>query len=299
MSPKISARTKLAGVIGWPLGHTLSPAMHNAAYEALGLDWVYLPLAVPDETVLLRVFSCLRSLPVVGFNVTMPYKQAALDLCDEVAMQAEMAGAVNAVHVSDGKLIGYNTDGRGLLDALGGAGFDVAGKRVALLGAGGAAGAAFVAFVLARAAHVTVINRSVDRAEELVERNAAHLRGTQAEVRPLGSEAARAVRDADLVLNATSVGMSPEDPSPIPGEWLHGGQVVCDVVYRARPTALLTAAAAVGAQAVDGLDMLVAQGAISIDIWSESATMSAPRDVMRAAAEQAMAESVDGEGTVS
>ncbi len=105
----IDGRTRPAGVVGWPIGHTLSPAMHNAAYEELGLNWVYLPLAVPDQGALLRFADAARALPFVGFNVTMPYKQAILELCDEVAMLAQMAGAVNTVHCSEGRLIGYNT----------------------------------------------------------------------------------------------------------------------------------------------------------------------------------------------
>lgn len=290
MSSRIGAHTKLAGIIGWPLSHTLSPAMHNAAYEALGLDWVYVPLPVPDESYLFRVFACLKVLPFVGINITMPYKQAALELCDEVAMQAQMAGAVNTVHVSDGRLIGYNTDGRGLMEALAETGFDVAGKQVALIGAGGAAGAAFVGFVLGRAARVTVLNRTPERAEELIDRNRAHLRDTEAVAAPIAPAVAEAVREADLVVNATSVGMHEGDPSPIPAEWLRAGQVVADAVYRPHATALLEAAEAAGATVVDGLEMLVRQGGIAIDIWTASGTAAAPRDVMMAAARDAAAE---------
>ena len=168
---RINGTTMLAGVIGWPLDHSLSPAMHNAVYEALGLDWVYVPLAVADEVGLRRLVAAVRSLPVVGFNVTMPYKAAILDLCDEVATAAQMAGAVNTVHCTDGRLIGYNTDGRGMLETLRqDAGFDPAGKRVVILGSGGAAGGAFVALILARAARITLVSRDVSRGEALIER---------------------------------------------------------------------------------------------------------------------------------
>ena len=105
MSPAISGTTRLAGVVGWPLDHTLSPAMHNAAYDVLDLDWVYLPLPVSDETALIRLMSAVKVLPFVGLSVTMPYKEQMLGLCDEVAALAEMAGAVNTVHVVDGRLI--------------------------------------------------------------------------------------------------------------------------------------------------------------------------------------------------
>ena len=190
---RINGTTKLAGVIGWPLDHSLSPAMHNAVYEELGLDWVYVPLAVSDEVGLRRLVAAIRSLPFVGFNVTMPYKAAVLELCDEVATAARMAGAVNTVHCVDGQLVGYNTDGRGLLEALErDAGFDPAGKNVVILGAGGAAGGAFVALILARAARITLVNRDVARAEELVGAHALSLREHPVEtLGVLGSRARR------------------------------------------------------------------------------------------------------------
>lgn len=291
MTSTIGGRTKLAGVIGWPLAHTLSPAMHNAAYQAMGLDWVYLPLPVPDQRGLLAVLDAVRVLPFVGFNVTMPYKAAVMSLCDEVAMLAQMAGAVNTVQVVDGRLIGYNTDARGLLESLEhDAGFSAEGKRVVLLGAGGAAAAALVAFVLAKAGEVTVVNRTVDRAEELVERMGPHLRGVSA--RACGTDDAEEyVRSADLVVNATSVGMSPDDPSPIPTQWLRAGQTVEDMIYRPADTALLRGASAAGARGIGGLGMLVCQGATAIDIWNENSQSPAPRDVMRDAATRALGQS--------
>ena len=165
----IDGSTRLAGVIGTPLAHSLSPAMHNAAYEQLGLDWVYVPLEVRDEVGLRRLVAAIRSLDFVGFNVTMPFKRDVLDLCDEVATAAQMAGAVNTVHCLDGRLVGYNTDGRGLLESLElEAGFAPADTEVVVLGTGGAAGAAVVALILARAARVTIASRDVARAETLI-----------------------------------------------------------------------------------------------------------------------------------
>jgi len=288
VTPRISGSTRLAGVIGWPIDHTLSPAMHNAAYEELGLDWVYIPLGVPDEAGVRRVAAAARSLPFVGFNVTMPYKQIALELCDEVAQVARIAGAVNTVHVVDGALIGYNTDGRGLLEALeSDAGFAPQSTAVAVFGAGGAASSAVVALVLGGASRVTIVNRSHERAEELAERVA--LLGRDAEVFCLQPETASdAVREADLVLNATSLGMKPGDPSPVPREWLRSGHVVYDLVYGV-PTKLVEEARAVGANAHDGLGMLVCQGATAADIWRDTAESRMPRDVMRRAAEDAIA----------
>lgn len=266
--------------------------MHNAAYAALGLNWVCLPMAVPNQRALLAFVEAARRLPFVGFNVTMPYKQMMVDLCDEVATLAQMAGAVNTVHCIDGQLIGYNTDGRGLLETLSSeAGFDPAGRSVAIIGAGGAAGAAVTALLLSKAASLALVNRDVTRAESLIERMGDRLRGMSVTVLGLDSSAADAVRDADLVINATPVGMRPDDPSPMPSDWLRAGQVVLDMVYRVGRTTLVAEAEAAGARGFNGLGMLVAQGALAVDIWAgnDRAQVQAPRDVMRAAAEQAMA----------
>lgn len=284
----IDGRTRLAGIVGWPVDRSLSPAMHNAAYETLGLNWVYLPLPLHEQTGLLRFIDAARSLPFVGFNVTMPHKQAMLQLCDEVAMFAQMAGAVNTVHCVDGRLIGYNTDGRGLIEALeSDAGFAPEGKRVALIGAGGAAGAAVVALVLAKAAHVTIVNRDPMRSEALLERLSGYMRTTSSESLTLDDGAEDAISGADLVINATPVGLKADDPSPVPISWFRPSQVVCDMIYQQQTTALLRGAAAAGARTLGGLPMLVAQGALSIDIWSESAQTKAPREIMRTAAEDA------------
>jgi shikimate dehydrogenase len=291
MSMEIDGSTQLAGVMGWPLAHTLSPAMHNAAYQALGLPWVYLPLPVHESAQLPRVVSGMRALPFVGFNVTMPYKRILLDMCDEVAALARLAGAVNTVHVHDGVLIGYNTDGRGLLASLEEeTGFVPQGRRVAMIGSGGAAGAVLAALVLAGAAHVTVISRDPAHAEDLVDRIGIHARDTELVAVAAGPGNGSFVEAADVVVNATPLGMGPDDALPVDPLWLHRGQIVSDMVYRPATTKLLRAAAEVGATPVGGLGMLVAQGAMSLELWNANATVSAPRDVMRAAAEAAMAD---------
>lgn len=287
---RIHGRTKLAGVVGTPLAHTLSPAMHNAVYEYLGLDWVYVPLEITDDAGLRRFMALAPSLRLVGFNVTMPFKRSVLGLCDDVSMAARMAGAVNTVHVDEGRLVGYNTDGRGLLEALETqTGFVASGKRIVILGAGGAAGGALVAFILARAASVTVVGRDYTRAGELIERVAPHLGEVDAAVETFAS-AERAVAAADLVVNATPVGMDPGDPSPIPDEWIRAHHVVYDMVYgTVDETRLVGGARARGAVASDGLSMLVAQGATAVDIWNDSAQTRTPREVMAAAAEAELA----------
>jgi shikimate dehydrogenase len=195
---------------------------------------------------------------------------------------------VNTVHVVEGRLIGYNTDGRGLLESLAEeAGFEPQGKRIAILGAGGAAGAVLVGMVLADAAGVAVVNRTLDRAQRLVERVAPRARQTTLEAVKLDGDAEATVSAADLVVNATPVGMSPEDGSPVPASWLKDGHVVADMLYRPAETELLRLAREVGATPLGGLGMLVAQGAIALEIWGGGSIGKAPRDVMRRAAEDA------------
>ena len=289
MKKDINGSTRLAGVIGWPIEHSLSPAMHNAAYARLGLDWVYLPLPVRESVDVPAVVAALRSLPFVGFNVTMPYKRLMLELCDEVAAQAKLAGAVNTVQVIDGRLMGYNTDGRGLLESLrDDAGFVPEGKRAVVLGSGGAAGAIVAALVLGRVAHMTIVSRDPAHADELVARMAPYAHDTELVVVQAGDESGPLVQAADLVVNSTPLGMRPGDPSPTRSEWLHPGQVVSDMIYSPPDTPLLNAARVAGAAPLGGLGMLVAQGAISLEIWNGDSAVSAPRDVMCEAAQQAL-----------
>lgn len=187
--------------------------------------------------------------------------------------------------------MGYNTDGRGLLETLTeDAGFDPTDKTVAVIGAGGAAGAAVTALILAKARELVLVNRDRERAESLLERMSGRMRTMGASVFTLDPSAAEAVHEADLVINATPLGMGPNDPSPIPSAWLRPGQVVLDMVYRTGTTSLVREATEAGARAFNGLGMLVAQGALAIDIWAgaDRAEVRAPRDVMRAAAERAL-----------
>jgi len=263
--------------------------MHNAVYEELDLNWVYIPLPMKDEADLMRFMGAARVLPFVGFNVTMPFKGIMLSMCDEVAMMAKMAGAVNTVHVVDGRFIGYNTDGRGLVEALEtDAEFELEGKEVVVLGAGGAAGAACVSLMLAKASRITIANRSVERAEEMVSRMSAHARVTECAAVELGSDAEEAVRSADLIINATPLGMKADDDLPVPGDWLGPHHLVVDMTYGGGLTKMVSTARERGATALDGVGMLVAQGATAVDIWSESAQIRTPREVMRTAVEEAL-----------
>jgi len=286
---KIDGNTKLAGVLGWPVAHSLSPVMQNAAFHAMQLPWVYLPLPVEKAVDVAQVVSATRILPFVGFNVTMPYKRLMLDLCDEVVPLAQIAGAVNTVRCEDGKLIGYNTDGRGLLAALHEeAALNPEGRSFTMLGSGGAAGAALAAMMMAGAARVTVVSRDPEHARRLVDRMRPHAHGTELVALEAGPQNGAAFIEADVVVNATPVGMTAGDPLPINPHWLHRGQIVCDMIYAPLRTRLLEEAERAGAMVVGGLGMLVHQGAMALELWNAGCNESVPRHVMRMAAEAAI-----------
>jgi shikimate dehydrogenase len=253
--------TTLTGVLGFPVAHSRSPAMMTAAFAELGLDWRYLKLPVPPE----RFAETARALPGSGFrgaNVTIPHKLAAHALADERTAAAAAIGAANTLTFDDGRVLADNTDAGGLLDALG---EDVGGRRVLVLGAGGAGRAAVWALRDA-GAEVAVWNRTTERARELAaEMGVAH--------------AERPNHPADILVNATSLGLQGEDlPAELGPE---PAGVVLDLVYGDEPTALCRWAEASGARVVDGLEVLVRQGARSLERWTGS---PAPLDAMRRAA---------------
>ncbi len=252
----ISGQTRLAAVIGDPVAHSLSPAIHNAAFAARGLDWAYVALRVAEDDVAAALDGA-RALGLAGLSVTMPLKAAVVPHLDGVTEEARALGAVNCITVDDGRLHGRNTDGPGFVDALAEAGVSLTGCRALVLGAGGAGRAVVLALAGAGAAEIGVVNRTPERREQAV---------------ALGGAAARAaaVDEApafDLVVNATSVGMG-DDRLPLAPELLRPGHVVADLVYQPVETALLAAARAVGATAVDGVGMLVHQAAHAFRAWT-------------------------------
>lgn len=252
----ISGHTKVAAVIGSPVMHTLSPPMHNAAFEHLGLDWVYVALHVPAGGAA-RALDAMRLFGLSGMSVTMPHKEdvaAAVDSLDPAA--AALRSVNTVVPQPDGSLRGHSTDGAGFVASLEAAGQQVAGRTVCLLGGGGAARAIADALARAGASLVSVVNRSAAGAEA-----SAALAGAVGTVAGAG-----AVREADIVVNATSVGMGTSE-LPCDPALLRRGQVVADIVYHPRETALLAAARAVGATPVDGLGMLVHQAALQQRLW--------------------------------
>jgi shikimate dehydrogenase len=269
------------GVIGDPVAHSLSPTLHNAAFAALGLDWVYVAFPVPRGRAAEAV-AAVPALGLAGFNVTMPHKEDVAGACDELTADAAALRSVNTVvALPDGRTLGDSTDGPGFLDALGDEAVPVAGEPVLVLGAGGAARAVILALGRAGAA-VTVAARRPDAAADA----AALAPGARAV--PLGALAAGGVDPGEfsVVVNATPLGMSGGDALPVDPGSLHAGQSVVDLVYHPADTPLLTAARAQGASAVNGLGMLLHQAARSFTLWTGEA---APLEAMRAAAAAALA----------
>lgn len=263
----INGQTMLVGVIGWPVSHSLSPAMHNAAAAALGLDLAYVPLPVATTEVGAAVRG-LRALGFLGANVTIPHKQAVLPLLDEVDDAARAIGAVNTIAVRAGRLWGTNTDWSGFLADLQALEVDVTGKRALVLGAGGSARAVVYALATAGAA-VTVLARHLPAAEQLAADLQPHLpAGTPILCRPLARAAAETA--ADLIVNTTPLGMTPHvHGCPWPdGVPLPAGAFVYDLVYAPPHTRLLQMAEEGQNPCANGLGMLLRQGAQAFQLWT-------------------------------
>ncbi len=270
-------------LIGNPVAHSVSPEMHNAVFQAFGIDWRYDLLRTPQD-LLSQAVERLRLKDCVGANVTIPYKESIIRYLDDMNDSARQIGAVNTIVNRNGRLIGENTDVKGFLQVLSHAMVPVAGARTVILGAGGAARA--VAFALAQAGvrSIVLFNRTEARAITLANLMQAQFPNVELVVNQL-----HPLEHASIVVNATSVGMSPNvNVSP----WPHGvafarGALAFDLVYRPRRTRFLIDAEQAGAKTIDGLGMLVQQGAVAFRLWTQ---YDPPVEIMFQAAEQALAE---------
>lgn len=268
--PWPTTSTQIAAVVGDPIDHSLSPLLHNAAFHAMGLDWAYGAFQVGAEDAT-SVVAAFRTLGLGGLSVTMPLKAGIAAAVDELTPIAAAIGAVNTVMWRGDQVVGDSTDGRGFLDALADEGFVVEGRRCVILGAGGAARALAHALGSAAAADVALVARDPNKA-----RAAAGVAGQCGRV---GDD--DAVRNADLVVNATPLGMAANDELPVDPLLFSGSQLVCDLVYSPPVTPLLAAARDRGATAMNGLSMLIHQAAAQIRAWTGQ---EPPLDVMSAAA---------------
>lgn len=283
----ISAKTKIIGVFGYPIEHSLSPPMHNAAFSYLGLDYCYLAFSVRPED-LKQAVESVRALNLVGVNVTIPHKERVLPYLDEVSREAGLIGAVNTIRNKGGKLIGYNTDLTGFLTSLKQAGFNPKGKKVVVIGAGGAARA--VSFALSQEGihSLFILNRTLEKAESLTKMVKKSIINLNIRALPLRKkELIKAIERADLLVNATSLGMVPKtSQSPLAGfGLLPKNLVVYDLVYNPVDTKLIRLARKSKGKTIGGLEMLIQQGAKSFEIFTG---LRAPQEVMRKVVKKAL-----------
>ena len=269
--------TNAVGLLGWPLDHTLSPVVHNAAFRSLGLDWIYLTWPVPPKRLEMAIDG-IRALGMMGANVTMPHKEAVLDYLDAISGDASTIGAVNTIQRVGDMLVGHNTDVDGFAEFLRQeAGCDPAGKRALVLGSGGAARAVVKALGDLGAADITVAARDPDKSGDL------RLISPQGITLRAWSEVDSAAAESDIIVNATPLGMKGEDV--LGRADFNSGQVVVDLVYRPPTTRMIERARSAGATAWGGLGMLLGQAAASFRIWTGQ---DAPLEAMSVAALRAI-----------
>jgi len=276
---KIDGTTKVVGLFGWPVGHSLSPAMHNAAFAALNLNWIYIPLPLAPDQISNAVPS-LRALNFVGANVTIPHKQAVMRYLDHIDEGALAIGAVNTIALKADGAHGYNTDEYGFLESLLEMDFDPKGMRCLILGAGGAARATVFSLANAGASAIIVCNRTVERAAFLVDDLQSSFDNIAFTYENLSPDTLEAINGhIDLVVNTTSVGMKPAaDTTPWPLDIPLPEAVICDLVYNPPETRFLQQAETAGLKTIDGIGMLVHQGAKAFEIWTGQMP---PADLMR------------------
>ena len=262
----IGGKTKLLALIGDPVGHSLSPAMHNAAFAADNLDFVYVALNVASRDLPAAVRGA-AALGLRGFNVTMPHKRAMVSLVDELDEGARISGAVNTVVIEGQKLRGFNTDGPGMVEACREAGIRLEGQGVLLLGAGGAAASIAAAFCDEGIGKLRIVNRNPEHAATLADKLRERDKGAEIEVHPTGSLDGT-VR-VPIVVNTTPLGMRDGDPLPLPPECLDADTTLVDAVYRpGAETALVRHARERGANVVTGQRMLLYQGVLAQRLWT-------------------------------
>ncbi|MEE9542290.1 MAG: shikimate dehydrogenase [Thermodesulfobacteriota bacterium] len=267
----ITSKTKLIGIFGDPIEQTLSPAIQNAALAELGLDMVYVPFHIPPEG-LEGAIEAVRALDMAGVNITIPHKEKVMAFLDEITEEARNIGAVNTVVNKDGKLIGHNTDGAGYVKSLSlETSFDLEGKNVVLIGAGGAARGILSAVLNELPKRVTIANRTLEKAQGLAS-DFAEKSKIEIKAVPIEKDSLlEYIKEADLLVNSTSLGMGAKVPfntlvlslDKAPKE-----MIVSDIVYKPLDTALLKSARREGLKVHKGLGMLIHQGALGFELWT-------------------------------
>ncbi len=278
LDKRVNSATVLTGLIGNPLGHTVSPQLHNSLFRRMGINGIYLPLQV-EKPKLGEAVKGLSSLGFAGFNVTIPYKVAVLDYVDEVSEYVKLLGTANTIKVKDGRLCAYNTDADGFFDAFViQTGTDFKSKNVCILGAGGTARAIAIKIAMEGAERISIINRTEIKAEELASyiNDIVQYKAQKADVAYACSscspEAAESLKQCDIIVNTTSVGMYPNvSVSPLSDEFIFNkDQIVCDVIYKPGRTKLLKMAESCGCKSINGAGMLFYQGVRAFETFMDT-----------------------------
>jgi shikimate dehydrogenase len=265
---RISGKTKITGLFGYPVIHTLSPAMHNAAFDALGLDYCYVAFSVHPDF-LKEAVGAIRALNLKGVNVTIPHKEKVIDFLDEIDREASIIGAVNTIVNSEGVLKGYNTDGRGFMQSLFECGISTEGKEVLIIGAGGASRA--ISYYLCKEAKkVYLYDIEKNKADKLV-KDFDDIFGNISTVNNISK-----IDKFNILINATPLGLKEEDMLPLDTTMLRQDQIVYDLIYKNTP--LLKEAAKKGCLILNGLGMLLWQGVFAFELWTG---ITPPVDIMR------------------
>lgn len=272
---KIDGSTKIVGIFGHPVEHTASPYIHNAAFEALKLNWAYLPFEVAPQ-LLESAVKAIIPLNIQGVNVTIPHKKAVVPFLDELSPEADFIGAVNTIVKKDDKLIGHNTDGEGFIKALEEEKISLSEKNILILGAGGASYGICRELLSKGVGKLTIANRTLKKAEDLQKLL------VKVDILPLERISLESIlKDTNIIINTTSVGMKENDPLLINGDCLTSSlEAVVDIIYSPPETKLLKMAKDKGIKTVNGLSMLLYQGALSFELWTGK---KAPIEVMREA----------------
>lgn len=261
--------TKLVCLLGNPLGHSVSPQMHNRVFDKLEMDYCYIPVEVSSEN-LETVFSGLCKMSVTGFNVTIPHKVQIIEYLDQLDPVAAAIGAVNTICIKGNKAVGYNTDGEGFLRSLeDGTGMTAEGRSFFIAGCGGAARAIAMTLAFRKAGKIYICNRTPEKASELVNEINSSIRPCAEVVEQDFSVQKQALQNCDCLINTTSLGMHPKlDSTPIDEELLFPELIVADIVYNPLTTKLLAQAAQKGCKTVSGLGMFIYQGAAAFKLWT-------------------------------
>ncbi|HHV73764.1 shikimate dehydrogenase [Thermoanaerobacterium sp. R66] len=261
----INSKTSIYGIIGYPIGHSLSPLIHNYAFENLDFNSVYVSFDVNEEDLKDAIIG-IKALGIKGLNVTVPHKESVIKYLDRISDEAKLIGAVNTIKNNSGSLEGYNTDVTGFMESLKEHNVDVVGKNAVILGAGGAAKAVAVGLALLGVKSIYVCNRSIDKAKEL----SIHM-GNNFNIKSLGISYndLNMLDEIDILINATSVGMYPNvDVSPIGEDVVAKAKFVYDIIYNPEKTLFLSYAEKYRIKYINGLDMLINQAIDSFKIWT-------------------------------